>query len=257
MNSVYHLEDSQEHIHNHQVLEKEEIILMHSDIDIYGVKWVLINELKHDTLIESKKELTESLLLFLAIVIIIVFIVSRYIALKILKPLSKLAQASKEYVTGSRKTILNDSDDKEIYELTVSFNTMLVVLSENEKLLNNYTLELEDKIAKEIEKNTIHQQALFKQTRLAQMGEMISMIAHQWRQPLGAITATDIDLKIKIELGIYDLKKEEDRKLFEAYFLEGLDNIENLAQGLTTTIDDFKTFINRIKFLILLRLVYL
>ena len=54
------------------------------------------------------------------------------------------------------------------------------------------------------------------QTRLAQMGEMISMIAHQWRQPLGAISSTVIGIQIKQETGRYNLDNKEDRdKLFE------------------------------------------
>jgi PAS domain S-box-containing protein len=73
---------------------------------------------------------------------------------------------------------------------------------------------------------------LFKQSRLAQMGEMINMIAHQWRQPLSAISATTNTLILKNERGVYESELFEDR----------LQKIANYSQHLSTTIDDFRNF---------------
>ena len=73
---------------------------------------------------------------------------------------------------------------------------------------------------------------LFKQSRLAQMGEMINMIAHQWRQPLSAISATTNVLILKNERGSYESKFFEDR----------LQKIANYSQHLSTTINDFRNF---------------
>ncbi len=86
------------------------------------------------------------------------------------------------------------------------------------------------------------QKQLFEKSRMAQMGEMISMIAHQWRQPLGAISTTSIDLNIKLELEIFDMKTQDGREEAMEYFKNSLSQIEFFVQSLTNTIDDFRSF---------------
>lgn len=83
---------------------------------------------------------------------------------------------------------------------------------------------------------------LLQHTRLAQMGEMISMIAHQWRQPLGAIASTTVNMKLKLEMESFDINTEEGRTAFNRYFGERLNKIEDYVENLTTTIDDFRNF---------------
>jgi PAS domain S-box-containing protein len=78
---------------------------------------------------------------------------------------------------------------------------------------------------------------LLHQSRLAQMGEMISMIAHQWRQPLAAISSTASSLSLKVMTGAYD----------EKFFTQRLENINNYSQHLSETIDDFRNFFKKHK----------
>ena len=75
-----------------------------------------------------------------------------------------------------------------------------------------------------------------------QMGEMIAMIAHQWRQPLGAISSTSIDLKIQLDLETFDLEEDRGRQECKAYFSDGLKDIDEYVESLSTTIDDFRNF---------------
>ena len=103
---------------------------------------------------------------------------------------------------------------------------------------------LESKVKEEVQKNQAQNMQMFHQSRLAQMGEMLSMIAHQWRQPLAAIAATSIDMQLKIELETFDLNKESERVSCISYFTKGLGKIDMFTNSLSTTIDDFRNFQN-------------
>jgi len=111
-----------------------------------------------------------------------------------------------------------------------------------EQKLEELNSTLEQRVKSEIEKNEFKEKQLFQQSRLAQMGEMISMIAHQWRQPLSAISATSNNLKIKLELDVLDFETKEGIDETKEYFLEKLENINYYVQNLSTTINDFRDF---------------
>ncbi len=74
---------------------------------------------------------------------------------------------------------------------------------------------------------------LFEQSKLASMGEMIGNIAHQWRQPLSVISTASTGMLVQKEYNI----------LTDKLFVETCNTINNNAQYLSKTIDDFKNFI--------------
>ena len=69
--------------------------------------------------------------------------------------------------------------------------------------------------------------------KMAQMGEMIGNIAHQWRQPLSVITTAASGIKIKKEYSVIS-----DEEMFKL-----LDSIVLNAEHLSSTIDVFRNFI--------------
>jgi len=73
---------------------------------------------------------------------------------------------------------------------------------------------------------------LSKQSRFASLGEMISMIAHQWRQPLTGMSMNINNLLLDYELGDSDEKRSR----------ETLELINTQIVYLSSTIDDFKNF---------------
>jgi len=61
---------------------------------------------------------------------------------------------------------------------------------------DSYTKKLKQQVDSQVKKIGEQDQRLIQQSKLAQMGDMVSMIAHQWRQPLNAISATGINLSL-------------------------------------------------------------
>ncbi len=117
-----------------------------------------------------------------------------------------------------------------------TMSTITQKLDRNNNLVGYVSLRLDITEQKE------HEKQLLQQSRLAQMGEMISMIAHQWRQPLSAISATAANLETKIHLKSFELNTAKGQEKQNTYFLEKLEAISTYIQNLTSTIDDFRNF---------------
>jgi PAS domain S-box-containing protein len=103
---------------------------------------------------------------------------------------------------------------------------------ELQKRQEMFQVMLKKQVDQEVEKNREKDKALLQQSRLAQMGEMISMIAHQWRQPLSAISAAS---------GSLSIKAKRDR-LTNDLVIELTGKISQYSQHLSATIEDFRNF---------------
>jgi signal transduction histidine kinase len=99
------------------------------------------------------------------------------------------------------------------------------------RLLNN---SLELRIKKEIENSRKKDQIMFQQAKLASLGEMLQNIAHQWRQPLGAIIMIIQSFQSKFFAG----------KLNEQFIESRVNDAMILSKNMSTTLEDFQTFFN-------------
>ena len=344
---LQHIIGVDKHTH-YSAFNENESVSIHNKINIYGVEWILVNEISNVVLYENKKEFAITLFVFLLVISIFIFIIANYLSLQITKPIHTLIEAAVLISKGNYTKKIDIKTNDEIEQLSHSFNIMTSKLAFSQQEVKETTDELkeqkdsfeslyqkstdgifiikngkfidcnesiikmfgynskdkllhlhpsklspefqadgkksfqkakemmqialekgshsfewmhiksngekfwaeivltkmsqhsadiihavcrdvsmrkhieleleglrknlESRVDNEVSKNAKQQQLLFNQTRLAQMGEMISMIAHQWRQPLGAISATSIDVSMKLDLEILDMKTEQTRE---------------------------------------------
>jgi len=104
----------------------------------------------------------------------------------------------------------------------------------------NQTLEL--KVSRAVEEMQKQDTYMLHKSRLAQMGEMISIIAHQWKQPLSSISTLHISMIMAIELEEYDLCNADEREKFLNYLSTKLEKIGMHTQNLSQIISDFSDF---------------
>ena len=106
------------------------------------------------------------------------------------------------------------------------------IIKETQKNLLELNKELEFRIQEAVKRSQEKQQLLYEQSKLAQIGELISMLAHQWRQPLSAISTTIATAKMQILLENFSVEE----------FSRQLDRMEDYTMNLSKTIDDFRSF---------------
>jgi len=115
--------------------------------------------------------------------------------------------------------------------LRQSDNQQLSIIKLNSEL-EDYKANLEKKVVEETHKRVVQEKLLMQSSKMAEMGNMLEAIIHQWKQPITIINLlTDIVLS--------DIK---DDKIDTSCLQNDMETIKNRIMLLTTTIDDFKNF---------------
>ena len=120
--------------------------------------------------------------------------------------------------------------------ITVSFTSILRGYKGNLQQKNSELEELnkglEARVAAEVAKSEERQYLLLKQSRLAAMGELISNIAHYWRQPLNAVSIMLQDFPIAYAEGEID----------EKYVNSNTQKAVSLIDDLSKSLEKFRSF---------------
>lgn len=222
-----------------------------SPIRFSGVSWGAIRIDFDTSEYEANISQMYRQLLLISGLSLLVFLPIGYVfALWLTRPIATISEAASRVARGDLNAHVAIERDDEIGQLSQSFNQMVDALAENRHRLENVNQELETKVAArtreldelnqsldqrirfEIAKRKEQEQLLIHQSRLAAMGEMIGAIAHQWRQPLNALSLVLQNISLQFQMG--RLNEESMTRLKE----KG----EAMVMKMSTTIDDFRNF---------------
>jgi two-component system, NtrC family, sensor kinase len=98
--------------------------------------------------------------------------------------------------------------------------------------LDQLNKDLDSKIKIELANRQKQEAILIHQSRLAAMGEMIGAIAHQWRQPLNALSLVHQNVYLRYKTG----------QLNADFMNENREKSDRLIRKMSSTIDDFRSF---------------
>ncbi|MDF1880167.1 HAMP domain-containing histidine kinase [Sulfurimonas sp. MAG313] len=99
------------------------------------------------------------------------------------------------------------------------------IMAQSDKQLQGFTQDLDQEIESQAK-------MLAQQSKMAAMGEMIDAIAHQWKQPLNAISMLSEIAEMDFEEGLLDVQ----------YMKEYKEQVFSQIEHLISTLDEFRTF---------------
>ncbi|MBN2817134.1 MAG: HAMP domain-containing histidine kinase [Campylobacterales bacterium] len=117
-------------------------------------------------------------------------------------------------------------------DLDMLLSVFLERYDARQKELDTLNKELEERIAQEVRAAKANHKRYEQQAKMAAMGEMMDAVAHQWKQPLNAISMMSDILVSDFSSGIVD----------EAYIEELSQDTQAQIEHMVTTLSEFRNF---------------
>ena len=237
---------------------QEEVFKYSYPVYLTSVHWGWLHfELSLNEYNKRLSDMYNQFLILASIMMVILLVVSYFIAKMISRPIVNLEEISQKIYNGdlSKRVKIETSD--EIGKLSLTFNKMIDSLensqyalkkSHNElevrvrertdelenksKQLKELNDNLENMVIDETSKRQTQEELLIQQSKLASMGEMIGNIAHQWRQPLNALGLVIQNIQVTY------MMDELDNEFME----RSVTKANLLTSTMSKTIDDFRNF---------------
>ena len=155
-------------------------------------------------------------------------------ALNLNAPTYYTAESSHYFIPIKQKNIIATQTDSDYMDQDVTILAFdkekkhVILVITDQSIMVNRSKELKS-LNESIKRQ---QEQLIEQSRNAAMGEMISMIAHQWRQPLSLINTIMATVQLEYDLDTLD----------KVLLNRSFDKIEQTVHFLSSTINDFKDY---------------
>ncbi|MEA1917102.1 MAG: HAMP domain-containing protein [Campylobacterota bacterium] len=188
-----------------------------------GVLYLVLDSKKAYNI--ATQNIINSSIINLFIVFTLVFLFSGLVYILIFRRLNMLYDATHKLSMGDFSVHVKSSRNDELGAIIDSFNEM------SQQLLA-YQEQMQLKVKYEVSKRSKQEKLLIQQNRLAAMGEMISNIAHQWRQPLNALGLLVQKVGINYSRGV----------LNDEFMEKNITKANFLLNSMSSTIDDFRDF---------------
>ncbi|AXX87590.1 signal transduction sensor histidine kinase [Malaciobacter marinus] len=196
------------------------------------------------------KSLINELTVITFIMVVLVIAIAIWMSNYILSKIEKLLTGTKKFANNELDYRIKETSSDEIGKLEKSFNKMAskiknLIVEQNElnehleekvkektKELTIINAELENRVKQEVSNNRQKDMHLVQQSKMANIGEMVSMIIHQWKQPLNAISMINSGIELRL-----NLKQNDDESLSK-------DNqsIKKQINLMSNTMNDFRDF---------------
>ena len=209
-------------LENDPVFNQKSVIMVHH---FPHTHWNIIIGIPKSQVMAQSNQIFITILLLTVVLTILATIIGYMILQKIF--VNPIESINRQLLSDSRQ------DDSESYHiLTSDDHGEIGTLVEN---LNSRTIALQqaqDREALEIEKRLKNEKMLIQQSKMAAMGEMMDAVAHQWKQPLNALSMYSEIIKLDFDEGSVD----------SAYITQFKDDIQVQIDHMVNTLDEFRTF---------------
>lgn len=106
------------------------------------------------------------------------------------------------------------------------------LLDLKQKELDAMNVSMKYRVQSQVKKGRREEESILYHARLAEMGEMVGSIAHQWRQPLSALMFIIEDIRDAYHFGELDVQ----------YLDDAIDECMSYVRFMSDTMDDFRNF---------------
>ena len=142
---LLNLEDDENAV-SYKNIKGEDVLGIHENIDILGVKWILVSEAKVKAIDEVTQLIINKTIISFVLIMLTVIIISLFISRFLVKPILLLTNATTRFTDGQRELELEINTEDEIGLLSREFKELMGTIDRSEKELLKAKLIAEDSV---------------------------------------------------------------------------------------------------------------